>query len=201
MRTISQSRRFPLPKMYPVRIPDGDAGVTRTISHMKALVHSPYGAKHWLVRQAALEAARGTERGLDEVDAVNRWIKEHIEFRGEYGETLQDPMNTLRFGAGDCDDQSMLAAAMLESLGFQTRFKTIALQDSPEDLSHVYVEVREKRTGQWISVDPTVERSWPGWEPEGIARGYHYGPNSPSDAVMEGVAAVVATLGAALILV
>jgi transglutaminase-like putative cysteine protease len=170
-------------KSYPVQshpIPDGDAGVSRTISWMKALVHGPGGARHIMVRQAALEAARGTERGQDEINSVLGWVKDHIEFRGELGETLQEPAWTLQLGAGDCDCQSMLAAAMLSSLGYETRFRTIALADSPGELSHVYPEVKDRRSGQWISLDSTVARSWPGWQPEEIARAVDYSAMQPT---------------------
>jgi transglutaminase-like putative cysteine protease len=161
-------------------IPDGDAGVQRTVQIMQGLAHGKWGAKSWKVRQVAVEAARGTERGMDEMSAVLDWVKRNIEFRGETGETLQSPEATIELGAGDCDCQSTLAAAMLNWLGYQTRFKTIALIDSPDELSHVYVEVKDKRSGQWVPLDPTVARSWPGWEPDDIARGVTYTPMNPS---------------------
>lgn len=173
-----------------VTIADGDAGVAQTIRYMQSLVYGPGGAKHILVRQAALEAARGTERGQDEIAAVMAWVKDNIEFRGEYGETLQEPAWTLQLGAGDCDCQSMLEAAMLINLGYQVRFRTIALADSPDELSHVYPEVRDKRTGEWISLDSTVARSWPGWQPEQVARTQTYGtmqPQTGRPALLEGL--------------
>lgn len=161
-------------------IPDGDAGVQRTVQIMQGLATGKWGARSWRVRQAAAEAARGTERGMDEIAAVLDWVKRNVEFRGESGETVQSPEATLEIGAGDCDCQSTLSAAMLNWLGYQTRFKTIALVDAPEELSHVYVEVKDKRTGEWIPLDPTVARSWPGWEPDNIARQVTYQPTAGS---------------------
>ena len=157
-------------------IPDGDAGVRRTVQIMQGLASGKWGAKSWKVRQAAAEAVRGTERGMDEISAVLDWVKRNIEFRGENGETVQSPEATLEIAAGDCDCQSTLSAAMLQWLGYATRFKTVALIDSPQELSHVYVEVKDKRSGQWIPLDPTVARSWPGWEPDNVARGVEYAP-------------------------
>lgn len=165
--------------IYTEPIPDGDAGVQRTVQIMQGLAHGKWGAKSVKVRQAALEAARGTERGMDEITSVLDWVKGHIEFRGENGETLQSPEATLELGAGDCDCQSTLIAAMLQWLGYQTRFRTVALLDAPQEFSHVYVEVRDKRSGQWIPLDATVARSWPGWEPDDVARGLSYTPSSP----------------------
>jgi len=161
-------------------IPNGDAGVSATIALMKGLVFGRNGVRSPLVRRTALEAVRGTERGLAEVDAVFDWVRRHVEFRGEYGETLQSPEATIRFAAGDCDDQSTLAAALLESLGISTRFVTVALRSSPDELSHVYVEAFDPRTQQWLSIDPTVEASYPGWEPDNVVRAESYSPNRES---------------------
>ena len=161
-------------------IPDGDAGIARTVQIMQGLAHGRWGAKSIAVRKAALAAVRGTERGMDEITAVLDWIKRNIEFRGENGETLQSPESTLELGAGDCDCQSTLAAAMLQWLGYQTRFSTVAMIDAPEDLSHVYVEVKDKRSGQWLPLDSTVARSWPGWTPDGVARTVSSAPTMPN---------------------
>jgi len=174
------------PKVYSETIPDGDAGVARTIQLMTSLAHGKYGDRSWRVRLAALEAVKGTERGMDEISAVLDWVKRNIEFRGENGETLQSPEATLQAEAGDCDCQSTLTAAMLGWLGYQTRFKTMALIDAPEELSHVYIEVKDKRTRQWIPLDSTVAHSWPGWEPDNIARSVTYTPtpaNGPGAAI------------------
>jgi transglutaminase-like putative cysteine protease len=150
--------------------------VSATIAEMKGLLHTAQGIRSLTVRAAVADAVRGVERGQPEIDAVFYWIKHNIEFRGEYRETLQSPEATINLGMGDCDDQSTLAAAMLNSLGYETRFKTVALRDSPDDLSHVYLEVWDKRGARWIPLDPTVEEAYPGWEPDGVARAEVYAP-------------------------
>lgn len=201
MRLGNPSTRCgPPARIFSHPLPDGDAGVDRTIQWMKALVYGPGGVKSAEVRQAAIEAVRGTERGMQETAAILDWVKRNIEFRGEYQETLQEPRMTLRYQAGDCDDQSMLAAAMLASLGFHTRFRTISLNDSPDELSHVYVEVRDKLTGSWVPLDPTVSRSYAGWEPEEIARSVAFSPINPNPSpILDGLITVGATLGALLL--
>ena len=181
-------------KIYSERIADGDAGVHQTIALMETLVRGPEGVRCPDVRQAALEAARGTERGMDEIQAVFTWVRDNIEFRGEYGETLQTPKMTLYYRAGDCDDQSMLQKAILESLGYQARFRTVALADSAEDLSHVYVEVFDRKYRQWVPVDTTVARAYPGWQPEDVARGFNYAPTGTHNALLEGLGALAALL-------
>jgi hypothetical protein len=171
-------------------IADGDAGVHQTIALMKTLVGGSEGVRSPDVRQAALEAARGSERGMHEIDAVFSWVKDNIEFRGEYGETLQTPKMTLYYRAGDCDDQSILQAALLNSLGYVTRFRTMAVRNSVDDLSHVYVEVFDRRSREWMPVDTTVARAYPGWAPEDIGRSVEYGPTGGGAGIVSGVVAL-----------
>ena len=159
-----------------VRIPDGDAGVTQTIRYMKALVRGPKGVGSWVVQAKAKEAVRGVERGQNEIDSVFQWVLDHIEFRGEYGETLQSPEATINLGAGDCDCQAILTAALLEVNGFETDFKTVAMRDSAGEFSHVYGVVKG---GQWLPVDTTVQAAYPGWEPPEAVRARTYGVMRP----------------------
>lgn len=186
MRNSSQTGcALQLPQNYaPARtelVPGGDTGIAATIGYMKSAVFGNQGVRSFRVREFTLQAVRGVARGMTEVDAVFQAIRDEIEFRGEYQEYLQSPEATINLGAGDCDDQAVLAAAMLNSLGFETRFKTVALHDSPGELSHVYIEVRDKQSGAWTSMDTTVAESYPGWEPDGIARSEVYSTNGSSD--------------------
>src|SRR5271157_3497522 len=135
MRLGAQPAWQSFPPNYSEYIPDGDAGVAATIGKMTGLLNGPQGIRSLTVRRAVADAVRGVDRGMPEIDAVFYWVKDNIEFRGEWGETLQSPEATINLGIGDCDDQSMLAAAMLNSLGYETRFKTIALKYSPDELS------------------------------------------------------------------
>jgi hypothetical protein len=159
-------------RRYPLR--DGDAGVARTVHFMRGLAKGNEGAAHPHVRAAAITATRGLHPGDKggQVNGVLCWVKENIEFRGEYKETLQSPLVTLQYGAGDCDDHSTLIAAMLKSLGFNTRFQTVASDGSdPDTFTHVYGEVEcPPGSGEWMGLDSTVERSFPGWRPETVYR-------------------------------
>lgn len=164
------------------KIGHGDRAIHKTILHMQALVLGPEGVGHPAVRVAAIDAARGSVKNINEIDAVLAWMKQHIEFRGEHAETLQSPVVTLQLGAGDCDDHSILSAAMLMSLGYKVRFKTVASQRSaPGQFSHVYVIVQDKRTGEWKGLDSTVPESFAGWEPPMVYRSKVYGNSKLGD--------------------
>jgi hypothetical protein len=149
----------------------GDTAISTTIRVMQHLVLGPEGVRSPEVRIAAIEAARGSQRGMSEIESVFSWVKNNIEFRGENAEFLQTPKVTLQLKAGDCDDHAVLTAALLRSLGFTVRFNTVAaVPSAPSQFSHVYVEVKERRSGKWIPLDTTVARSYPGWQPERITR-------------------------------
>jgi hypothetical protein len=157
------------------KIGHGDSAINKTVLHMQGLVLGPEGVGHPSVRIAAVNAARGSVKNVSEIPAVLAWVKSNIEFRGENAETLQSPAVTLQLRAGDCDDHSMLIAAMLKSLGYQVQFKTVATQRmAPQQFSHVYVIVRDKRTGAWVPLDSTVPNSFAGWEPPVIYRSRTY---------------------------
>lgn len=75
-------------------------------------------------------------------------------------ETVQTPLRTLQYQAGDCDDMSTLLAALLESIGYRARYKAVGF--APNVYQHVYVQVFHD--GRWIGLDPT-EPVGVGWEP------------------------------------
>ena len=56
-------------------------------------------------------------------------------------ETLQTPLVTMEIKQGDCDDQSVLLASLLESIGHPTRFVAIK-QNFFGPYVHVYTETR-----------------------------------------------------------
>jgi hypothetical protein len=74
----------------------------------------------------------------------------------------------LELRAGDCDDMSILLAAMLEAVGHPVRL-ALAGPDplQPRLFTHVYLEVYYK--GRWIPLDPTMPYP-PGWSPRTLVK-------------------------------
>src|SRR5579872_3682643 len=157
---------------------DGDRGIAQTIRAMRGLVYGPQGVGSLIVRKAALDIVRGVaaKDAHGEIQRVFDWVKSNIDFRGEYEETLQSPEATLNFMAGDCDDHSMLVAALLLSLGHPVRFETVTTSKKYPDFTHVFAEVFDRSTGQWIPLDTTVARSYVGWYPERVTRAQGWKP-------------------------
>lgn len=82
-------------------------------------------------------------------------------------EALHAPRAVLEIGAGDCDDKSILLAALLESLDHPTQF--VAVGFCPGALDHVYVETawpgsRLRAPGHNLALDATEPRGL-GWAP------------------------------------
>lgn len=114
------------------------------------------------VRETALaiiQSVPGHKNFWGQVCALTNWVKAHIQYvqdiRGV--ETVQTPVKTLDYGAGDCDDQATLVSCLLESVGFHTRFKAIKT-DPFGDFVHVYCEVNLGT--RWIPLETTEP-----WEP------------------------------------
>lgn len=156
-----------------VQIGRGDRGISQTIRYMYGAVMGNEGVASAEIRRQALTIVQAvpSRDQQGEIAAILQWVKSNIAFRGEWAETVQTPLVTLQLRAGDCDDQSTLMAALLGSLGYKTRFKTVAADPSaPYAFSHVYIEIFQRKTGQWISLDSTVPQSYPGWQPPRIFR-------------------------------
>lgn len=154
-------------------LPPGDLGVAKTIHAMDHLAGGREGAQSPSIRSLAIAVVKPVaNRDADgEIQALFNWVKSHIKFRGEHGETLQSPEITVRLAAGDCDCQAVLLAALLRSIGYTTRFVTVAADPrEPESFSHVYIEVFDKKTGGWISLDTTDAKSEVGWRPGAVYR-------------------------------
>lgn len=92
-------------------------------------------------------------------DEWDRFIRNRFRYRFETEELVRSVDRMLneyqsrgRF-EGDCDDISILNAAVLSAAGYPVRFVAIRLEENPE-FSHVYVEAF---TGfDWQVFDPVV---------------------------------------------
>lgn len=63
----------------------------------------------------------------------------------------------------------MLLAALLRSLGHKVRFNTVSTVADGE-FTHVFPEVFDRNSGEWMALDTTVRRSYPGWRPSKVTR-------------------------------
>lgn len=163
-------------------IPAGLAGVRATLKLMVSLVRAYRVDVD--VRELALSLiANCPPRNLRcEYTQLQHWVRDHIRYTHDIRgvETLQTPKATLRLGQGDCDDQAVLLASMLESVGARTRFEALGVRGG--DYEHVISAVQagvSRATGepQWVPLEtifPTDPRTGasiePGWIPPDTTR-------------------------------
>lgn len=83
---------------------------------------------------------------------------------------------TLQDGGGDCDDSTIVFAALLESLGFSMRCRVISVPADPGNWVHIYplVGVTKDDPKQWVPLDCTVAGYEPGQEWPEIAKFIDY---------------------------
>lgn len=115
------------------------------------------------IRAQAATIVRGSVP-YDETERMRRivaWVKDAMPFeRDPRGvETINDPLLTVEkiaaYGeaAGDCDDAATAIATLAESLGIKTRFVAVSIRRD-RMIHHVAVEAYDRRTGQWLYLDP-----------------------------------------------
>lgn len=125
-----------------------------------------------VVREKALELTRylPPKDWRGQVHALFEYVRDGIRYIHDiWGvETLHTPREVMRAEQGDCDDKSILLAALLESIGHPARFA--ALGFARPGFEHVIVQTRMLRKGaglHWLSLDAT-EPVQPGWEPPNV---------------------------------
>lgn len=143
-------------------IPDGAQGIDVTLSHMSRL--SRDGRKNLQVIQTARALIQNCppKDWACQVRALHAFVRDQIQYVLDPVdvEMVQTPMVTLDTRAGDCDDKSVLLAALLGAIGHPSRYRAIGFE--PGIFCHVYVET--KIGDQWIPLE-TTEPVPVGWEP------------------------------------
>lgn len=165
-------------------IADDDQGIAETVAYMNGLAVGDQGSGSPLIQQAAqmITAACAAADQECQRNAIFDWVKANIKFQNEEGELLQTPLSTMYdFRYGDCDDHSLLIAALLMSLGHQIQFRTVGV-NGDNTLVHVYPLAYDTASGQWVALDTTVSESYPGWEAPSITRIVDHGVITAADA-------------------
>lgn len=149
------------------RLAPGDAGISFTLQRMRQLAHA--GAREPAVREQAIrilrEAGVTGHNSQGSVQAIFRWVRDRMTFVRDIPgvEVLQSPRYTLHVMAGDCDDYSILIAALCHAIGVPVRFVVIgADRRNPRRFSHVYPVARVG--GSDIPMDAIYRKNALGWE-------------------------------------
>lgn len=171
-----------------LNIPTGDAGTDVTVDLMARMAMGIYGAQSVKIRQLAIDIVRAAgvrqKDRLGEVRAIHSWVQQRLRY-------VQDPAwqellthaETLAFDAqdGDCDDHSILEAALLGAIGIPTRFVVVGMKrDAP--FQHVYSEAMVMKT--WVPLDAIMKDKPAGWSVPNPGRRKAYAVNSPDGVLM-----------------
>ena len=142
--------------------PDGPAGVWVTLAHMRRLARE--GSRAAAIRGAAANIVflQPAKHEWHEAESLFAFVRDSIRYTRDpvFFESVADPVKTLELGYGDCDDKTTLLAALLESVGYPTRFVVAGYQS--EQYEHVYLQVLIGN--EWIDCDPTEPQPF-GWAP------------------------------------
>ena len=155
-------------------LPTGDAGVSLTLSHLRQFVVQSQTSElaHAAVQDAlALTPEKSPQA---EAAALLAWVRSRYRYTLDPVEVelVRDPRYLLRqiqtqgMFYGDCDDASVLLAALLETAGYPTRF--VVQGDAGDSFAHVLVEV--DLDGAWTAADLTNRSAALGWAPPSPGR-------------------------------
>lgn len=115
------------------------------------------------LRELALEIIAGSTPGneMDYVQDVANFVKDRIRIVNEPDEMLVHPTRMITWiekgiAAGDCDDLSLFAAALLYALGIRVRFKAVFRSESGS-FQHVFTEYRINDSEPWRPMDLTID--------------------------------------------
>ncbi len=148
--------------------PGGKAATFNTLRLMREAI------KKAKVDPAIINAAHSiifhtTERdSLGEVEAIFNFVRDSVRYVMDvHGvETLSYPVLTMQRRTGDCDDQTALLCALLESVGYPTRL--VMTQYVTDDFEHVYCQVLVD--GVWLDLDPIERSAFVGYAPPNPVR-------------------------------
>ena len=146
-----------------IRYADGLRGVAQTVGVMRRLVNE--GKIDPTIRSAAVSLIYLTPE--KDAGCELAAIFDHVQNRVRYVndihgvETISTAAKTLLGKIGDCDDKSILLAALFEAVGYPTRFIVAGYSDANK-VEHVYCQVWADN--EWIDCDATEPYPM-GWMP------------------------------------
>jgi hypothetical protein len=135
----------------------GDAGTEQTIWKLRGLLDDAW--KNSFVNRTAIDIIRNAGAqpydSWAQIRAIYNWILGNFYFVNDpvTKEAVRPTTELLQLMAGDCDDiNANMIPALLGTIGFETRFVTVAADaDRPHLFSHIYVEVNVD--GYWYPLD------------------------------------------------
>lgn len=98
--------------------------------------------------------------------AIQNWIQNNINYSydARFLDQFVHPYLTILLGAGDCDDETLLACSLGEALGIEMEAKLISqYKDTPSRMNHVYSQ--GVINGRRYPIETIFKGVPMGWEP------------------------------------
>jgi transglutaminase-like putative cysteine protease len=150
-------------------------GAPHTVAHIKRVALEAQGFYPLRLLAEDVCGQLGSKDYLSEILALYYWVLSHTRYANdprtvelvrsprEVLGRLQRAVTQLRAGwrpSLDCDDLTALLVAIFLAMGREVRIVTVAFRNAffrgQRQFQHVYVQVREPRSGQWIVLDPVA---------------------------------------------
>lgn len=144
------------PKVVSQQIGDSEYGNYQTVGVMRGVARKY--ARDPRVRQLALRillnAGVSSHNFLDEADAIGTFVQQNVRYVRDPNniEQLHDPIYMIDQIAkgtaqGDCDDQALLVATLLLSIGAEPLFAIVRFKAYDGPFNHIYTVVYDKNWG------------------------------------------------------
>ncbi len=160
-----------MPNITYVKIGEGDEGIARTIRAIDDMVNRY--CVDWNIISIAREITRHCpERDKEaEADALFEWVKSNIKFMNDplEAELLQNPLITLKYKVGDCDDFCILLGSLNKAIGNRVFYVTVSYPGE-EHFAHILLMVGIGTDGFLKGYDPADPDSFPGYMPTEFGR-------------------------------
>jgi hypothetical protein len=140
-------------------------GPADTVRAMIDAIVGPRGEQSTLVRGVKDHIIREVQPKdyFSEIMAVRNYVHEKCKYSNDAlgVEQVQDAERLceqlLKYGkaVGDCDDCAVLMATLFRQLGRETEIVIVGF-GRPGSYSHVFVRVKEPKSGKWIVTDPVA---------------------------------------------
>jgi len=132
---------------------------------MVRAAHGPRGEQSILVRSMVEEIVRDLQPKdyLGEILAIRYWVTEHIRYVNDplHVEIVKDPQRIMEEiiahgqASEDCDGIAEMIGVLCLLVGRVVEFVVVGFGEAGH-YSHVFVRVKEPRSGQWIVCDPVA---------------------------------------------
>jgi ribosomal protein L31E len=144
-----------------VRVSEGPNGLGHALGAVRKIATlATQDAHTYEIRSLATRITRDvpSKDKIGELGALYRWVRDNVRYRHDPRglEWIQAPTRTLKERAGDCDDLAGLLSALAQSIGYETRYRTVG--PKLHDQRHVSTEALANESERvWVSLDPVLE--------------------------------------------